>query len=94
MKINKAELTKIYADTYNISTAEAKERLDQVAEVIVSQLEAGNDVMLNNFFNFKVRERKAKRAKDLHTGEPTIIPATKTVIVQMSSSTKRRIKGE
>lgn len=94
MRINRNMLARIYAKKYNISINEAKRRLDQMAEVIVSELEQGNDIMLNNFFNFKVRERKAKKARDLHTGEPTIIPATKTVVVQMAAPTKRRIQGK
>lgn len=93
MRLNRNTLAREYAKKYNISIAEAKRRLDQVADVIVSELEKGNDVMLNNFFNFKVRERKEKKAKDLQTGEPTIIPATKTVVVRMAASTKRRVKG-
>jgi nucleoid DNA-binding protein len=94
MKLNRTMLARIYAEKYDISINEAKRRLDQMADVIVTELEKGNDVMLNNFFNFKVRERKAKRARDLHTGEPTIIPATRTVVVQMAAPTKRRIQGK
>lgn len=94
MKLNRNDMARSYAKMYNISIAEAKRRLDQMAEVIVSELEDGNDVMLNNFFNFRIRERCAKRARDLQTGEPTIIPATRTVVVQMAAPTKRRIQGK
>lgn len=94
MKLNRTDLARRYSEMYDISIAEAKRRLDQMAEVIVSELENGNDIMLNNFFNFKLRNRTAKKAKDLHTGEPIIIPATRTVVVQMASSTKRRIQGK
>lgn len=94
MKLNRNDLARVYAESYNISIAEAKRRLDQMANVIVSELEKGNDVMLNNFFNFKLKERKAKKARDLHTGKPTIIPATRTVVVQMAAPTKRKIQGK
>ena len=50
MKLNRNDMARSYAKMYNISIAEAKRRLDQMAEVIVSELEDGNDVMLNNFF--------------------------------------------
>lgn len=94
MKLNRTTLARSYAEKYDISINEARRRLDQVADVIVSELEKGHDIMLNNFFNFKIRERKEKKAIDLRTGNPTIIPATKTVVVQMAASTKRRIKGK
>lgn len=94
MKLNRTTLARSYAKKYDISINEARRRLDQVADVIVSELEKGHDIMLNNFFNFKIRERKEKKAIDLRTGNPTIIPATKTVVVQMAASTKRRIKGK
>ena len=92
MKLNREGLARKYASKYGISINEAKRRLDEMADVISSELVEGNDVMLNNFFNFKVRERKAKKARDLNTGEPTIIPATRTVVVQMSAPLKRKIQ--
>jgi nucleoid DNA-binding protein len=94
MRIYKKELAEIYAQKHGITIKEAKSRLDQVADVIVSELAEGNDVMLNNFFNFKIRERSAKQAIDLQSGKPTIIPATRTVVVQMAAPTKRKIKGK
>mgnify|MGYP000849816214 FL=1 len=94
MRLNRDDISRSYAKKYDIPIVEAKRRLDQMAEVIVSELEEGNDVMLNNFFNFRVRERSAKKAIDLWTKEPTIIPATRTVVVQMAAPTKRRIQGK
>jgi nucleoid DNA-binding protein len=94
MRRNRNDMARIYAKSYKISINEAKRRLDEVADVIVTELESGNDVMLNNFFNFKLRTRNAKRARDLYSGKPIIIPATKTVVVQMASPTKRKIQNK
>lgn len=94
MKISKRELIRNYAEKYDISISEARRRIDEVSDVITSELIEGNDVMINNFFNFKIRKRKAKKARDLNTGEPTIIPATRTVVAQMSAPLKRKIQGK
>ena len=94
MKINRLNLARIYARSYGISISKAKKRLNEVADVIVSQLALGNDVMLDNFFNFRIRNREAKKAINLQTGKPTIIPATKTVVAQMAAPTKRKIQGK
>lgn len=94
MKINREGIARKYANKYDISINEAKKRFDEMADVISSELVEGNDVMLNNFFNFKVRERRAKKARDLNTGEPTVIPATRTVVAQMSAPLKRKIQGK
>jgi len=94
MKINRKNLARIYAKSYGISINEAKRRLTEVTSIITSELVKGNDVMVNKFFNFKIKNRAAKKAINLNTGEPTIIPATKTINVRMSAPLKRRIQGK
>ncbi|SNS20737.1 DNA-binding protein HU-beta/DNA-binding protein HU-alpha [Anaerovirgula multivorans] len=93
MKIHSEGLKKLYAEKYGISEAEAMRRLKEVASVVTSCLENGNDVMFPEFFNFKIRERKAKEGRNPSTGKPMTIPSTKTVVASMSASTKRKVKG-
>lgn len=93
-KIVKDDLAREYAVYKNITIKEARERIDDVTELIARNLASGNDVKIMDFFNFSVKERRAKKGVSLATGEPTIIPATKTVVARMSQSLKERIQGK
>jgi nucleoid DNA-binding protein len=93
-KIVKDDLAREYAVYKNITIKEARERIDDVTELIARNLASGNNVKIMDFFNFSVKERRAKKGVSLATGEPTIIPATKTVVARMSQSLKERIQGK
>lgn len=94
MAIYKEDLKKIYAEKYGISQAEAGRRIKEVTDIISECLVEGNDVKIAKFLNFKVKDRKAKNAINPRTKEPTIIPATRTVVVSMTKSLKNRIQGK
>lgn len=91
-KITKSTFIKKYAKQKNLTLKEARKQIEGVTEFIAQELEKGNDVMIDKFFNFKIKERKPKKAIDLVTRKPTIIPATKTVVASMTRSLKKRIQ--
>lgn len=78
----------------DISKREAEDRVDDVLNLISAYLVSGNDVKLHGFFNFHVRDRKAKAGKNPVTGADMTIPATRTVVAKMTAPLKRRIQGK
>ncbi|NGQ95340.1 HU family DNA-binding protein [Brevibacillus sp. SYP-B805] len=90
----KRDLRDEYAEKRGITKVEAERRIDDVFELIASHLENGQNVKLANFFNYFVKERAAKNAKNPHTGEPLMIEATRTVVVKMTKTMKQRIQGK
>lgn len=91
----KKDIVAEYAEKEGITKVEAEKRIDAILGLVGDNLVAGFDVKLTNFFNFFVRERKAKEGKNPRNPEETIIiPATKTVVAKMTKPMKDRIQGK
>lgn len=90
----KKDLVATYAEKVGITKVEAEKRINDVCELVSENLANGIDVKVANFFNFFVRERDAKEGRNPKTGEPMVIPATKTVVARMTKSLKERVQGK
>lgn len=83
-----------YAAKENITKVEAERRLEGFLGIITDYLVSGEDVKVNNFFNFHIRKRAAKEGKDPRTKEDIIIPAVTTIVARMTKPLKDRIQGK
>jgi nucleoid DNA-binding protein len=90
----KDDLVRIYAEQEGITKTEAKKRVDDILGLISDSLVLGENVKMNNFFNFFVRELKAKEGKNPYTKKPMVIPATRSVHARMTKPLKDRIQGK
>jgi len=78
----KAELTKKDADKF----------LSAYIETVTEAMKAGEKVTLVGFGTFEVRERAAREGRNLRTGEPMHIPATKYPAFKAGKSFKDAVK--
>jgi len=78
----KAELTKKDADKF----------LSAYIEAVTEAMKAGEKVTLVGFGTFEVRERAAREGRNLRTGEPMHIPATKYPAFKAGKSFKDAVK--
>lgn len=78
----KAELTKKDADLF----------LNAYIETITEAMQADDKVTLVGFGTFEVRERAARDGRNLHTGEPMYIPATKYPAFKPGKAFKEAVK--
>lgn len=86
-----------YAEKEEITKTEAEKRMRDIFSLIgeeLSKMNDGDSVKLSGFFNFHIRQRSAKKAKNPITGEDMIIPTTKTIVVKPTSSMRKKIRGE
>lgn len=90
----KRDIAKEYADIENITISEAEKRINTIFEIVTANLVEGNDVKLANFFNFFVKDLKAKDGVHPQTGEPIVINAVRTVVAKMTKPLKERIQGK
>lgn len=88
------DLVNQYAEAANITKTEALERIDTIFDLITKALYSGKNVKLSGFFNFFVRDRKAKEGVNPITKEPMTIPASKYIHVKMSKAVKDHIQGK
>lgn len=80
--MNKSELITQVAEKAQISKKEAAAVVEATFDTIANSLANGEKVQIIGFGNFEVRQRAARTAKNLRTGEPievaaSVIPAFK-----------------
>lgn len=92
MTVFKKDLIDKYAKANDLTDKEAKALFQSALDIITTELLAGNDVKVNNFFNFFVKDRKEKKAINPVTLLPMVIPAVKTIHVRMSKSIKEAVQ--
>lgn len=93
MRLSKTELKDALADAMQITRKEASEAVDTVLDIIMSSVEAGDDVTLTGFGSFKKRERAARTGRNPQTGEPLQIPAKAAPAFTAGKVFKDRVAG-
>jgi len=78
--MTKAEFVESLASSLGQTKSEGERALEAVVEVIKKALERGEKIDLRGLGIFKVRESKARMARNPRTGEPIAIPAKKAAI--------------
>ena len=78
--MTKAEFVESLASSLGQTKSAGERALEAVVEVIKKALERGEKIDLRGLGIFKVRESKARTARNPRTGEPIAIPAKKAAI--------------
>ena len=78
--MTKAELIESLAANLGQSRSDGEKALEAVVDVIKQALQRGEKIDLRGLGVFKVRESKARQARNPRTGEPIAIPAKKAAI--------------
>ena len=73
--MNKAELVSKVSEDTNQSKAVTREVLEKLLEAVGDTLAAGNNIEIRGFGSFKVKKRKAQKARNPRTGEQVDIPS-------------------
>lgn len=90
--MNKAQLVEEVAEQLGGRGAAAR-AVDAVLDTIVRQVVAGNRVTVTGFGTFEKRPRKARYARNLHTGERVTVEATEVPRFRAGVGFKRLVSG-
>ncbi len=82
--MTKAKLVAYLAEHADISRRESFEMLNGLRDIAVAELSAGRDFTLPGIGKLSVVERKARRGRNVQTGEPIEIPARNVVRCRIS----------
>ena len=82
--MNTTELVDAIAEANDLSKAKAKEVINSIFSKIVEAAKRGDDVVINGFGRFAVKERSAREGRNPATGAPLKIPASKSLAFKMS----------
>ena len=82
--MNTTELVDTIAEANDLSKAKAKEVINSIFAAIIEAAKRGDDVIINGFGRFAVKERSAREGRNPATGAPLQIPASKSLAFKMS----------
>ncbi|HEY1944801.1 MAG TPA: HU family DNA-binding protein [Roseiarcus sp.] len=84
--MNTTELVDAIAEANDISKAKAKEVVNSIFASIIEAAKRGEEVAINGFGRFSVKERAAREGRNPATGAPLKIPASKSLGFKMSKA--------
>src|SRR6266853_3004601 len=75
--MTKAQVVEAVSQQLDQSKQESERLLDAVFKTVTAALQQGEKVDLRGFGTFKIRESKARQARNPRTGEAVAVPAKK-----------------
>ncbi len=91
--MNNADLAERIADTHGLSKADARKIVDGVFAAIADAAVNGDEVALNGFGKFKVKDTPARQGRNPATGEAIDIAASKKLTLTPAKALKDRLNG-
>ncbi len=91
--MNHAELSDSVAATLGVSKADAKKAVDAVFAAIADAAAKGEEVSVNGFGKFKVKDSPAREGRNPSTGETIQIKASKKLGFGAAKAIKDRLNG-
>lgn len=91
--MKKTELVNEVSSKADLTKKDATAAVNAVFNVITHTLKKGEEVQIVGFGSFEVRDRAARKGRNLQTGEEIIIPAVKVPSLKPSKQFKNAVKG-
>ncbi len=89
---NKADLVEAVAQASKLTKKDVATVLDALMETVTGALKNHDKVQLSGFGSFEVRDRKARKAKNLRTGEEIFVPASTAPAFKPGKGLKDAVK--
>jgi len=94
MALTKIEITNILCENVDIPKMECVRIVESFFDIIKSELEKGNPVMVSGFGKWSVKSKKERRGRNPKTGEDVIIAARKVVTFKPSPVLRDELNAE
>ncbi len=91
MTLTKADLINKLYESEVLSKAEAVRAVEAVIEIIKETLEDGENVLISGFGKFTVKDKKARRGRNPHTGEDLVLAPRRVVTFKPSGVLRNKI---
>jgi DNA-binding protein HU-beta len=88
-----ADLAEHVAETHGLTKADARKYVDSVFGTIVDAAAKGEEVALNGFGKFKVKESAAREGRNPATGATIQIAASKKLAFSPAKAVKDKLNG-
>lgn len=91
--MNNTDLAEHLATAHGITKADARKYADGVFAAIADAAAKGDEVALNGFGKFKVKDTPARQGRNPSTGETIQIAASKKLAFTPAKAVKDRLNG-
>lgn len=91
--MNNSELVEQIAATNNLTKVDAKQIVDSVFGAIAEAAAKGDEIALNGFGKFKVKNTPAREGRSPATGETIKIAASKKLTFSAAKAVKDKLNG-
>ncbi len=94
MALTKTDIVELIADKNDFSSAEAKDVLEALIEIIKFTLASGEDLMISGFGKFQVNEKKPRKGRNPATGNSMMLDKRRVVTFKVSGKLRDLINGQ
>jgi DNA-binding protein HU-beta len=91
--MNSNDLAETLASANGLSKADARKFVDAVFTAIADAASKGDEVSLNGFGKFKVKDSPAREGRNPATGEPMQIAASRKLSFAAAKAVKDKLNG-
>ena len=89
--MTKADLVEMVASKTGLTRSDVSAVVDEFLEAVKKTLENGNNIEIRGFGTFKIKARKARKARNPRTGEEVPVPDRKVPVFKPSNEFKSLI---
>jgi DNA-binding protein HU-beta len=92
--LTKDDFIALVAEKGAMTKADAGRAVDAFCSAVTAAMESGDDIRLPGFGGFEAQERGERQGRNLRTGEPITIAASKVVRFSAGSKLKNAVNGK
>ena len=89
--MTKADIVEEIANSTGLTKKDTALDVDQLINAMKEALREGKHIEIRGFGTFKVKQRKARTARNPRTGEPVQLPPRKVAVFKVSKELKESI---
>ncbi len=93
MALTKSHLIDAIAEQNGFTKKKSSETIETILELIKSELESGDDVLISGFGKFCVKEKRERRGRNPATGGDMVLAPRRVVTFSCSGKLRDRINN-
>jgi len=94
MTLTKAQLVESINNKIGLTKNKSSEIVETCLEIIKSELESGEDVLISGFGKFCVKEKKERKGRNPATGDTMMLAPRRVITFKCSGKLKDMINGK
>lgn len=94
MTLTKADLVKQIYEKDVLSKPDATKAVETFLEIIKSKLSDGEDILISGFGKFVVKDKKARKGRNPHTGDTITLEPRRVITFKPSGVLRKKLNPQ